>query len=220
MFEKIMPRMFVYAYDPERIEEMLDRKSREGWQCYEVGLFYCFHRGEPDEYEYRVQATKKKEMERLQYIKGLRELGIEHVGTVGEYLILRKKKDGTPFELYSDLDSLMAQIKRVRRVLWSGAVMCPFIAFAADRQAVSALSDRRLCRARNIYTGHRVDGAAFDRTLHLRRAVYPRIVPNERKAQKARSRARDSGVTRILQNAAARCRIALLKNKQAGGKPT
>ena len=98
MFEKIMPRMFVYAYDPERIEEMLDRKSREGWQCYEVGLFYCFHRGEPDEYEYRVQATKKKEMERLQYIKGLRELGIEHVGTVGEYLILRKKKDGTPFE--------------------------------------------------------------------------------------------------------------------------
>ena len=69
-------------------------------------------------------------MERLQYIKGLRELGIEHVGTVGEYLILRKKKDGTPFELYSDLDSLMAQIKRVRRVLWSGAVMCPFIAFA------------------------------------------------------------------------------------------
>ena len=84
MFEKIMPRMFVYAYDPERIEEMLDRKSREGWQCYEVGLFYCFHRGEPDEYEYRVQATKKKEMERLQYIKGLRELGIEHVGTVGE----------------------------------------------------------------------------------------------------------------------------------------
>ena len=123
MFEKIMPRMFVYAYDPERIEEMLDRKSREGWQCYEVGLFYC---GEPDEYEYRVQATKKKEMERLQYIKGLRELGIEHVGTVGEYLILRKKKDGTPFELYSDLDSLMAQIKRVRRVLWSGAV----IAFA------------------------------------------------------------------------------------------
>ena len=130
MFEKIMPRMFVYAYDPERIEEMLDRKSREGWQCYEVGLFYCFYRGEPDEYEYRVQATKKKEMERLQYIKGLRELGIEHVGTVGEYLILRKKKDGTPFELYSDLDSLMAQIKRVQRVLWSGAVMCPFIAFA------------------------------------------------------------------------------------------
>ena len=60
MFEKIMPRMFVYAYDPERIEEMLDRKSREGWQCYEVGLFYCFHRGEPDGYEYRVQATKKK----------------------------------------------------------------------------------------------------------------------------------------------------------------
>ena len=30
MFEKIMPRMFVYAYDPERIEEMLDRKSRAG----------------------------------------------------------------------------------------------------------------------------------------------------------------------------------------------
>ena len=108
----------------------MKRSCREGWQCYEVGLFYCFHRGEPDEYEYRVQATKKKEMKRLQYIKGLRELGIEHVGTVGEYLILRKKKDGTPFELYSDLDSLMAQIKRVRRVLWSGAVMCPFIAFA------------------------------------------------------------------------------------------
>lgn len=123
MFEKIMPRMFVYAYDPERIEEMLDRKSREGWQCYEVGLFYCFHRGEPDEYEYRVQATKKKEMKRLQYIKGLRELGIEHVGTVGEYLILRKKKDGTPFDLYSDLDSLIAQQKKAVRYLRAGLLL-------------------------------------------------------------------------------------------------
>ena len=120
-----------YAIDPERIEREANEMAKEGWLLEKFGsLCSTYRRGEPNEYEYRVQATKKKEMERLQYIKGLRELGIEHVGTVGEYLILRKKKDGTPFELYSDLDSLMAQIKRVRRVLWSGAVMCPFIAFA------------------------------------------------------------------------------------------
>ena len=142
MFEKIMPRMFVYAYDPERIEKMLNRKSSEGWQCYEVGLFYCFHRGGPDEYEYRVQAIKKKETERLQYIEGLRELGIEHVGTVGEYLILRRKKADGAFELYSDLDSQMVQIKRVRRVLWSGAVLSPFIAFAEIAPLIGRLYRR------------------------------------------------------------------------------
>ena len=105
MFEKIMPRMFVYAYDPERIEEMLDRKSREGWQCYEVGLFYCFHRGEPDEYEYRVQATKKKEMERLQYIKGLRELGIEHVALTEAVFYILLSLDA-PLHGYGDMTDL------------------------------------------------------------------------------------------------------------------
>ena len=39
MFEKIMPRISGYAYDPGKNEEMLNRESGKGWQCCEIVCF-------------------------------------------------------------------------------------------------------------------------------------------------------------------------------------
>lgn len=49
------------------------------------------------------------------YVRGLAELGVEPVMDIGSFLILRRRNDGTPFELFSDLDSRITSEKRYLR---------------------------------------------------------------------------------------------------------
>ena len=118
--------MSSYANDPERIEEQANRMAKEGWILEKFGsLFSTYRRGKAGEYEYRVQ-VKEAGMDRLVYTAELAEFGIEEVGGVGDLLVLRKKADGTPFDLYSDLDSLIAQQKKAVRYLRTGLIMSFF----------------------------------------------------------------------------------------------
>ena len=124
--KKIRLHLSSYAIDPERIEEQANRMAKEGWLLEKFGsLVSAYRRGEPNEYEYRVQ-VKEAGIDRLTYIAELTEFGIEEVGGVGDLLVLRKKADGTPFDLYSDLDSLIAQQKKAVRYLRAGLIMSFF----------------------------------------------------------------------------------------------
>ena len=115
-----------YAIDPERIEEQANRMAKEGWLLEKFGsLFSTYRRGKAGEYEYRVQ-VKEAGMDRLTYVAELAEFSIEEVGSVGDLLVLRKSSDGTPFELYSDLDSRIAQQKKAVRYLRKGLIMSFF----------------------------------------------------------------------------------------------
>lgn len=112
--KKTMPHLSSYAIDPERIERKANEMAKEGWLLEKFGsLLSTYRRGRAGEYEYRVQ-VKEAGMDRLTYVAELAEFGIEEVGGVGDLLVLRKKADGTPFDLYSDLDSLIAQQKKSR----------------------------------------------------------------------------------------------------------
>lgn len=112
-----------YGLDPERMEKKFNEMSAQGWQLVQYGAFdCCYRRGEAGEYEYRALVVKDAGMEKLEYIAALAELGIEEVGSRGEVLFLRKKADGTPFELFSDLDSRIAQQKKARRYLRGGLI--------------------------------------------------------------------------------------------------
>ena len=121
--KKVLPHLSSYANDPERIEEQANRMAKEGWILEKFGsLFSTYRRGKAGEYEYRVQ-VKEAGIDRLTYIAELTEFGIEEVGGVGDLLVLRKKADGTPFDLYSDLDSLIAQQKKAVRYLRAGLLL-------------------------------------------------------------------------------------------------
>ena len=121
--KKIRLHLSSYAIDPERIEEQANRMAKEGWLLEKFGsLVSAYRRGEPNEYEYRVQ-VKEAGIDRLTYIAELTEFGIEEVGGVGDLLVLRKKADGTPFDLYSDIDSLIAQQKKAVRYLRAGLLL-------------------------------------------------------------------------------------------------
>ena len=124
--KKVLPHLSSYAIDPERIEEQANRMAKEGWLLEKFGsLFSTYRRGKAGEYEYRVQ-VKEAGMDRLTYVAELAEFGIEEVGGVGDLLVLRKKADGAPFELYSDLDSRIAQQKKAVRYLRAGLIMSFF----------------------------------------------------------------------------------------------
>ena len=121
--KKIVPHLSSYANDPERIEEQANRMAKEGWLLEKFGsLFSTYRRGKAGEYEYRVQ-VKEAGMDRLVYTAELAEFGIEEVGGVGDLIILRKRADGTPFELYSDIDSRIAQQKKAARYLRGGLIL-------------------------------------------------------------------------------------------------
>ena len=123
---KIVPHLISYAYDPERIEEQATRRAQDGWLLEHFGSFHStYRRGAANEYEYRVQVMEAG-MDRLVYAAELAEFGIEDVGGVGDLLILRKRADGTPFELYSDLDSRIAQQKKAVRYLRRGLILSFF----------------------------------------------------------------------------------------------
>ena len=94
--KKIRLHLSSYAIDPERIERRANEMAKEGWLLEKfVSLVSAYRRGEPNEYEYRVQ-VKEAGIDRLTYIAELTEFGIEEVGGVGDLLVLRKKADGTP----------------------------------------------------------------------------------------------------------------------------
>ena len=124
--KKVLPHLSSYALDPERIEEQANRMANEGWILEKFGsLFSTYRRGKAGEYEYCVQ-VKEAGMDRLVCTAELAEFGIEEVGGVGDLLVLRKSSDGTPFELYSDLDSRIAQQKKAVRYLRKGLIMSFF----------------------------------------------------------------------------------------------
>ncbi len=121
--KKTVPHLSSYAIDPERIEEQANRMAKEGWLLEKFGsLFSTYRRGKTGEYEYRVQ-VKEAGMDRLTYVAELAEFGIEEVGGVGDLLVLRKRSDGAPFELYSDIDSRIAQQKKAVRYLRGGLIL-------------------------------------------------------------------------------------------------
>ena len=106
-----------WLLDPERLERQLDRLSAEGWQLEGTGWFSLhYRRGKPNEYCYRVQYLyESRDGQKDDYVRGLAELGVEPVMDIGSFLILRRRNDGTPFELFSDLDSRITSEKRYLR---------------------------------------------------------------------------------------------------------
>ena len=89
-----------HALDPERLERQLTA-LRRGLAARGHGLaFLPLSPRKPNEYRYRVQYLyESRDGQRDDYVRGLAELGVELVMDIGSFLILRRRNDGTPFEL-------------------------------------------------------------------------------------------------------------------------
>ena len=78
---------------------------------------------------------ESRDGQRDDYVRGLAELGVELVMDIGSFLIPRRRNDGTPFELFSDLDSRITSEKRYLRTRGLLAAFCLVLAAGPLRRA-------------------------------------------------------------------------------------
>jgi len=107
-------RKWWWAWQFEREELWLNAMAQEGWALCGVGFCtYHFERCEPGEYTVRLEMHEKEEG----YLSFMAETGAEFVGNYIQWLYFRKKAvDGT-FDIFSDIDSRIAHLNRIGKML-------------------------------------------------------------------------------------------------------
>ena len=113
---KVWKVFLVWNYDKE--EAWLNEMAMNGWALSSVGFCnYTFTRCEPGEYNVRVEMRPQD----IGYMELLRESGVEYVGHVLQWHYYRKKSSLGAFELYSDIESRIAHLDRIGKMLfWIG----------------------------------------------------------------------------------------------------
>ncbi|MGN0779757.1 MAG: DUF2812 domain-containing protein [Aristaeellaceae bacterium] len=123
---KVIHKVF-FIWDWEGEEIWLNNMAHHGWQLEKVGFCrYTFVKGEPDQYQYRLQALSgyPSTAESQEYIGFVESTGAELVDTFLYWAYFRQAAADGPFELFSDVDSRVKHMKRIRQVL---AVLLPLI---------------------------------------------------------------------------------------------
>ncbi len=108
---------FWAAWDYELEELWLNHMAEQGWhlQKLTMGTFFTFEKGEPGAYQYRLEMLDKNKGE--QYLSFMEEAGIEKIGGYLWWAYFRKKNDGTPFELFSDVKSRINHLQRIKKLM-------------------------------------------------------------------------------------------------------
>ena len=107
-------KKFRLYYDKDKGEAFLNDMSEKGYAMkrFFLGL-YTFEKCQPGEYTYRVDLISDKTVEQRNELYDLiRDSGGELVQTWGIWAIFRKKGN---FELYTDPESQIKQLRRIRK---------------------------------------------------------------------------------------------------------
>ena len=115
-------RKWFWAWDFDKEEEWLENMARNGWVLDGVGFCtYHFIKAEPGEYSVRLQYLPIAE-ENTDYTNLLEESGAERVGRMVQWVYYRKKTADGPFQLFSDLDSRIAHLEKIAKLMLIVAV--------------------------------------------------------------------------------------------------
>lgn len=125
-------RKFKLYYDKDEEEAWLQSMCAKGWafQKFFLGV-YTFEPCEPGEYTYRIDLMANSFQEQEQYKAFMRETGVEPVAQWYRWCYLRRKASEGPFELYSDVDSMIAHYSRIRR-FFTGALVLEAICLLTE----------------------------------------------------------------------------------------
>lgn len=111
-YRKVSKLFLVWDFDAE--DRWLNTMAQEGWVLDRVSLgAYYFCRCEPGEYTVRLEM---KEMDSA-YIRFMEETGAEYIGRVFNWIYFRKKTEMGPFDIFSDMDSKIAHLNKIGRML-------------------------------------------------------------------------------------------------------
>ena len=113
MERKTVTRWF-WVWEFEREEAWLNEMAANGWVLEEVGLCrYTFVRCTPGEYVVRTEMHPADD----KYVAFMEETGAEYVGRMMLWIYFRKKTEDGVFDLYSDIDSKIAHLDRIGKML-------------------------------------------------------------------------------------------------------
>ncbi|MBR0516877.1 MAG: DUF2812 domain-containing protein [Firmicutes bacterium] len=114
MSERKTIRKWFWVWDFEKEERWLNEMALQGWVLDGVGwCTYHFKKCEPGEYTVRLEMHPYDEG----YVSFMNETGAEFVGRMMMWIYFRKKVEDGAFDLYSDLDSKIAHLDRIGRML-------------------------------------------------------------------------------------------------------
>lgn len=128
MKKTILKIFFTWDFDKE--EKWINKMEDQGLHLIKVGFCrYVFESGEPGLYDYRIEFAQVpvnsfwgKEYTALQ-----KQAGVDLVGNFQRQIYWRKERFPEGFELFSDLDSRIAHLKRRFKTLVPVAVMLSII---------------------------------------------------------------------------------------------
>ena len=105
---------WVWSFDKE--EKWLNEMAAKGLHLVSVGYCkYVFEEGIPGDYAIRLELLDNfpTHPESLQYIRFIEDTGAEYLGSVMRWVYFRKHANADGFDLYSDIDSRISQLKRI-----------------------------------------------------------------------------------------------------------
>lgn len=120
MAERMIKHKVFFIWDWEAEEIWLNRMAKQGWNLTKVGFCrYEFVKGEPGQYQYRLQALEKwpNTPESQEYIDFVESTGAELVDTLLYWAYFRQSTEIGEFQIFSDTDSRVKHMKRIQAVM-------------------------------------------------------------------------------------------------------
>ena len=109
-----------WVWDFQEEERWLNEMSAKGLHLTDASFFrYVFEDGVPGEYLYRLELLENfpNHPESRKYLEFMEETGAEVVSTFKRWVYFRRKAENGAFDLYSDIDSRIAHMKRIVTLL-------------------------------------------------------------------------------------------------------
>lgn len=107
-------RRWFWVWDFEKEEEWLNAMAMKGWVLDSVNFIsYHFIRCEPGEYSVRLEMHPQDS----DYLDFMEETGAEYIGRMAMWIYFRKKTADGPFDLFSDIDSRIAHLDKIGKLL-------------------------------------------------------------------------------------------------------
>ena len=107
-------KKWFWVWDFDKEERWLNEMALEGWVLDGVGwCTYHFIKCEPGEYTVRLEMHPSDDA----YVNFMEDTGAEYVGRMMMWIYFRKKAADGAFDLFSDIDSKIAHLDRIGKML-------------------------------------------------------------------------------------------------------
>jgi len=125
-----MKKIIHKAYwNPDKEQQWLNSLAARGLALTDYSwMRYVFEETDPGKYIYEIELLEKriKNPESEIYLHFLEDAGVEVVATYFKWVFLRKKASDGPFAIYTDCESKIRYLKRIRN-FWIGLTIMELI---------------------------------------------------------------------------------------------